>query len=259
MIHQMSTPTEIYEKIYDEAKKDPNIIGFFLGGSRGKEFQTKYSDYDTYIIVKDNCVKEYKEGYPFRKYKGIDLIVFSYSEFKNYARWGSHEAFDRYSFSYVKALIDKNGEIQEILDDLSKVPQDFLSKHIAGALDGYINFLYRSLKCIRDGNIEAARLEAAFSIPYFLDVIFAIHNGRLRPYYKYLKWELEKFPLTKFPMSAEEIVNNLMRILDNADYKTQQKFLIITEKVLRKEGFGNVFESWGDDFPWMKSFKPLKR
>jgi len=245
----MSAPREIYEKIYAEAKDDSNIIGFFLGGSRGKGFHTKYSDYDTYIIVKDNCLKEYKERYPFRKYKGVDLIVFSYSEFKNYASWGSSEAFDRYSFSHVKALIDKNGEVQEILNQLSKVPEKFLSKHIAGALDGYINFLYRSLKCIRDGDIVAARLEAAFSIPYFLDLIFAIHNGRLRPYYKYLKWELEKNPLTKLTISTEELIKDLMRILDNADYKTQQKFLVIIEILLRKEGFGYVFESWGDDFP----------
>jgi hypothetical protein len=133
-----------------------------------------------------------------------------------------------------------------------------LSKFIAGSLDGYINFLYRSLKCIRGGDIEAARLEAAVSIPLFLDVIFAIHNGRLRPYYKYHKWELESFPLAKFPMTAEEIVNNLMKILDNADYKAQQKFLKTTEATLREEGFGKVFKSWGDDFLWMKSFKHLK-
>ena len=73
----MSSPSEIYDKIYDEAKKDPNIIGFFLGGSRGRGFQTKYSDYDTYIIVKDKAVKEYKERYPKQKYEGVDLMVFS--------------------------------------------------------------------------------------------------------------------------------------------------------------------------------------
>ena len=254
----MSSPSEIYEKIYNEAKKDPNIIGFFLGGSRGKELQTEYSDYDTYIIVEDSVVKEYKERYPKQKYEGLDLMVFSYSEFKNYARWERSEAYDRYSFAHVKALIDKNSKIQELLNEMGKVPKENLSKFIAESLDAYINYLYRSLKCIRDGDIEAARLEAAFSIPAFLNVIFAIHNGRLRPYYKYLKWELKKFPLTKIPMTAEEIVNNLMKILNNADYKAQQNFLKITEDALRKEGFGNVFESWGDDFPWMKSFKPLK-
>jgi hypothetical protein len=158
----------------------------------------------------------------------------------------------------LKALIDKNGKIQKLIDEKGKVPEKNFSMFIVNSLDAYINYLYRSLKCIRDGDIEAARLEAAFSIPSFLNVIFAIHNGRLRPYYKYLKWELKSFPLTKFPITAEEIVDNLMKILDNADCKTQQKFLKTTEAALRKEGFGAVFDSWGEDFPWMKSFKPLK-
>jgi len=91
-----------------------------------------------------------------------------------------------------------------------------------------------------------------------LNVIFAIHNGRLRPYYKYLKWELKTFSLTKLPIDAEEIIRILMKILDSADLKTQQQLLRITEEFLRKEGFGKVFESWGDDFPWMKTFNPSK-
>jgi hypothetical protein len=258
LTNEMDTPKKIFNKIFEEAKVDPDIIGFFLSGSRGKDFQTKYSDYDTYIIVKDDAVKDYKERYPFRKYEGVDLIVFSYTQFKNYAPWGSPEAFYRYSFAHVDALIDKNGKIQELLDKLSKVPENLLSKYIAGVLDGYINFLYRSLKSIRDGDIEAARLEAAFSIPCFLDLIFAIHNGRLRPYYKYLKWELKKYPLSKFPMKPEKIINGLMKILDSADYRTQQMFLKTIEQVLRKEGFGHVFESWGNDFLWMKTCIPLK-
>ncbi len=254
----MTTPAEIFKGLCNEAKEDPNIVGFFLGGSRGKGFQTKYSDYDTYIIVKDNFISQYKEKYPFRKYPGLDLIVFSYSQFENYALWGSAEMWDRYSFAHIKAIIDKNGKIQQILDKLAKVPEEHLSNFIAESLDAYINSVYRSLKCIRDGNIEAARLEAALSIPGFLNVIFAIHNGRLRPYYKYLIWELETFPLTKFPLDAKQIISILMKILDSADSKTQQRLLRITEEILRKEGFGNVFESWGDDFPWMKNFDPDK-
>jgi hypothetical protein len=252
----MTTPAEIFKELCSEAEEDPKIVGFFLGGSRGKGFQTKYSDYDTYIIVKDSFISQYKQKYPFRKYPGLDLIVFSYSQFKNYALWGSAEMWDRYSFVHVKTIIDKNGKIQQILDKLAKVPEEHLSNFIAGSLDAYINSVYRSLKCIRDVNIEAARLEAALSIPGFLNVIFAIHDGRLRPYYKYLKWEFETFPLTKFPLDAEQIINILMKISGSADYKTQQHLLRITEDVLRKEGFGYVFESWGDDLTWMKNFIP---
>ncbi len=59
-------------------------------------------------------------------------------------------------------------------------------------------------------------------------------------------------------MTVEEIVNDFMKILGNAYYKAQQKFLKTFEATLREEGFGKVFESWGDDFPWMKNFNPLK-
>ena len=49
-----------------------------------------------------------------------------------------------------------------------------------------------------------------------------------------------------------------MKILDSADIKTQQNLLKSTEKALRKEGFGGVFDSWGENFPWMKNFDFLK-
>ena len=102
----------------------------------------------------------------------------------------------------------------------------------------------------------AARLEAAYSIQLFFDVIFAIHGGRLRPYYKYLRWELEQFPLVKIPMDANEILAKITRILDEGDLETQQDILKIMEKVFRKEGHGEVFDSWGEDLVWMRSFAP---
>ena len=36
----------------------------------------------------------------------------------------------------------------------------------------------------------------------FFDAAFALHGGRLRPYYKYLRWELETWPLTQLPTAA---------------------------------------------------------
>ena len=250
------SPELIFKELFSRAKEDSNILGFFLGGSRGKGLSREYSDYDIYIIAKDIIADSYKTEYPKNKYKGLDLMVYSLSEFKKLYNWGSSEEFGRYSFAHVKVLVDKIGEIQEILNETAKVPENELFKFIPSALDGYINFFYRSLKCIRDGNIPAARLEAAYSIPFFLDVVFAIHNGRLRPYYKYLKWEIENFPIKKFPLKADELIDLLMKILDDADYKTQQRLMKITEIICREEGFGFQFDSWGDDYMWMMTFNP---
>ena len=246
----------IFNEIFSRAKKDRNIIGFFLGGSRGKGLSREYSDYDIYIIVKDEVAGNYKMEYPKNRYKGLDLMVYSLSEFKNLYYWGSPEQFGRYSFAHVTALIDKSGKIQEILNETAQIPENELYKFIPSALDAYINFFYRSLKCIRDGNIPAARLEAAYSIPFLLDVLFAIHNGRLRPYYKYLKWEIENFPLKKLSLNADELIGLLMKVLDDADYKSQQRLMKITEIICQKEGFDFQFDSWGDEYTWMMTFNP---
>ncbi len=244
-----------FRKLKEEVGKDPNILGFFLSGSRGKGFEGEYSDYDVYMIVKDRESNAYKERYPRKLYEKMDLMVYSLTEFREFASWKSPEWFARYSFAHVEVLIDKNGEIQKLVNEKARIPESHLAEFIRGSLDGYINYVYRSLKCIRDENLLAARLEAAYSIPLFFDVIFAIHDGRLRPYYKYLRWELEKFPLTKLPLDAIKIIESITKILDTADLETQQDLFEMIENVLRKEGYGDIFDEWGEDLIWMKSFK----
>jgi hypothetical protein len=52
----------IFNEVYETAKRDPNILGLILGGSRGKEFATEYSDYDTYMVVKDEVFERALES-----------------------------------------------------------------------------------------------------------------------------------------------------------------------------------------------------
>jgi len=237
------------------AKEDSKIIGFFLSGSRGKGLQTRFSDYDIYFIVKDKHVQDYKKRYPQKKYENMDLVVLSLSEFRELGNWTDGSWFYRYAFAHVKTIIDKNGEIQKIIDLKARIPEDYYEKFLEKSLDGYINYFYRSIKCLRDGNLLAARLEASYSIPLFFDVIFGIHERRIRPYYKYLKWEMENFPLKKIPISTEELLNKISKILDDADLIIQQELFKLTEKLLINEGYEHVFRSWGGDISWMKSFK----
>ncbi|MBY8982928.1 MAG: hypothetical protein KGD57_08265 [Candidatus Lokiarchaeota archaeon] len=250
-----STPKEIYHQIFNTAGEDPNIIGFFLGGSRGKEREMIYSDYDIYIITKDKVLNEYKLRYPMNKYKGIDLILYSLSEFKKYAYWNGPEQWDRYNFTRIKVKIDKNNEIQNLVDEKGKIPVDNLKNFIEEELDSYINYVYRSLKCLRDQDIDAARLEASISIHNFLNLIFAIHNNRLCPYYKYLKWELANFALNKIPLKSSEIITSIEKILCNADSHTQYSLFLMIEILLRKEGYGDIFDKWGVNLTWIKNYK----
>ena len=62
-------------------------------------------------------------------------------------------------------------------------------------LDGYVNMAYRALKSDRDGRALERRLDAAESVHWWLDVVFTL-EGRVRPYNKYLAWELREHPLS---------------------------------------------------------------
>jgi predicted nucleotidyltransferase len=246
---------KMFNEIYEEARRDPNVIGLFLGGSRGKGFETKWSDYDVYIIVKDRVAKSYKSKYARRAHKDFDFAVFGLSGFKRHARLGASDEGYRYGYARIKVLIDKSGKIQKLVNEKGRIPKRRIKRYISGHLDGYINQVYRSLKCFRDGDPIGARLEAAGSIPLLLNILFALHGGRIRPYYKYLKWELDTFPLKKFPVKSKELINGILKILDDADIKTQQKLLNVCERIFRHEGYGKVFDGWGEDLDWMKTFR----
>jgi len=60
-------------------------------------------------------------------------------------------------------------------------------------LDAYVNSYYRTLENARDGNRSAAGLDAAESFSNLLEFVFAAER-RVRPYNKYLEWELGTHP-----------------------------------------------------------------
>jgi hypothetical protein len=73
-----------------------------------------------------------------------------------------------------------------MVDEKGRIPKDKIHDYVSSKLDAYINYVYRSLKCFRDGNIIGARLKASKSIHFFLNVIFGL-EGKITPHYKYLE------------------------------------------------------------------------
>lgn len=245
----------LYKNLIEIAQSDPNVLGLFSTGSRGKNMITEFSDCDATIIVKDDVLKNYQN-----KYKGFgglvcDLSIMTLQMLKEHAEWDSPTAWNRYNYTHLKAEIDKTGEIQKLIDEKAIIPEDKRNEFILGCLDDYINDVYRSVKCFRDKNIIASHLEAAESISPLLNAIFALER-RIKPFYKYLDWELTDFPLKKLPWSKDEFINTLIEIVKTADIRTQQEVLKIIEQLFRKEGFGLVFDGWEELLPWMETYNP---
>lgn len=236
---------EIYQKLLEEAELDSNIIGFVLGAGRGKGIVGKYSDYDIAIIVSDSLKDEYVAKYEkkYHKTEVIDIGVYSLTDYKNYARWGAYDAPHRYNFAYVKALIDRTGEIQKIIDEKGMIPPDKVKEFVARELDGYMNYYYRAVKNYRDGNITASQLDAVESVFPLLTVLFGL-EGRLRPYNKYLEWDLKNHPLKHLPWPVDELIGKIKTIMITGDIKVQKEIFGKVCMLFRVQGYGEVIDGW---------------
>jgi hypothetical protein len=250
-----NTPEQQFQQILDDARADRYVLGLFLGGSRAKGFGQESSDYDICIIIADDAPEPAHERYLQLNSELIDLWIYPWSQFRTESAWDGPEFWDRYNYAHVTALIDKcNGEIQRLIDERGRIPAEQRNAWISGRLGGYINSLYRSLRCIHKGNMRGARLEAHDSIGFLLDVIFGYEN-RHRPFYGYLERELRVYPLTSIALSADQLLAKIDAIAANADRATQQELLAMVDSLLRPAGFGEVFDDWEAKYEWMQNFK----
>lgn len=240
---------EAYAELRALAKRDPNVVGLFLGGSRGKGLSTPHSDYDVYLIV-EKRVGEYRRRFPFRHGDDPEVVVLSLAEFRRYAAIGSDTEWNRYTFAHVTPELDRTGEIRRLLDEKETLPREAARATAAAALDAYINAYYRSAKDLRDGDELAARLDAAESVPYFLTALFALHE-RVRPYNKYLRFELEHHPLRGDEWRAERLLPLLDAVV-NGDLAAQRTLFGDIEHLARERGHGDVIDGWGDDVAWLR-------
>jgi hypothetical protein len=212
-----------YETLVNLAATDPAVIGLILVGSRGKGFENEHSDHDVVMIVRDGAVVAAKQRYAGAR--NVDLSVFGASDFARYAEWQGPDEWDRYSFAHAKIVIDRSdGALPKQIEEKGRIPPDQLDRCIDGWLDGYVNGVFRSVKCVRNGNALGARLEAANSMLDLLTLVFAI-NGRHRPFLGYLQQELDRYPLRHLPWPSRDFVEKVGRVLATADLKTQQELL----------------------------------
>jgi hypothetical protein len=241
---------EAYAELRAFAKRDPNVIGLFLGGSRGKGIASAHSDYDVYLIV-GKKVGEYRRKFPLRHGDDPEIIVLSLAELRRHAAVGTESEWNRYNFAHVTVEFDKTGgEIQELVDEKGSLPADAARSIAAEALDGYINQYYRAAKARRDGNELAVRLDAAESVPWVLTLLFALHE-RVRPFNKYLRWELEQHPLPGPEWSAARLLPLLGAVIAG-DPAAQRTLFRDVEQLARERGHGDVLDAWGGDLTLLR-------
>jgi predicted nucleotidyltransferase len=248
----MAEPGTSFTGLLAEARADPNILGFMLGGSRGKGCETPGSDYDCYVVVRDEVLGAYRERY--EKLAEVDLRPMSLGEFRDYAEPGDSFEWDRYNFAHLTVDVDKlDGGIQALVERKGSLSEAEARDAMIAALDGWINSVYRSVKNHRDGRSLESHLDAVEGLSHMLTAVFAA-EGRVRPYNKYLRWELQRYPLRALPSTSEDFLRSIDRILRTGDIPTQQELLRGMEGEMTQRGASETIEAWGDEYASMLAY-----
>ena len=86
--------------------------------------------------------------------------------------------------------------------------------------------------------------QAAWNRPAFL---FARVEGRVRPFDKWLRYDLEREPL-----AMEGLLEHVDRIRGDCDPFHQRLVFREVERLARAAGHGAVVDSWEPNVPWLR-------
>jgi hypothetical protein len=237
-----------YEELVAVARKDDCVLGLVLTGSRGQDmFVTDESDWDVRLVVREEVLDEYRSGFATPHGSRVEVVVLSLSEFERAGEPGTETAWDRPSYVHAQVVVDTSGgRVSELTERKRSLPAERARSVAAEQLDDYVNSYFRSAKNHRIGLTLEARLDAVESVPSLLDALFALH-GRVRPFNKHLRWELEREPLSGEPWKAGTLLPRLETILATGDLGEQQRLFRDVEALARERGFGDVIDGWEPD------------
>jgi hypothetical protein len=224
-----AVPVDVLEEVLSRAGADSGVLGVVLTGSRARGLESEWSDYDVTVVV---AGQDEPWRHPIRT-RTLDQVVCTAEALAD-----TSVHWPRYGFRGAKVLLDRlDGGIAALVEKQATPTGEEAAALARDNLDAYVNQLYRAVKSRREGAVEAARLDEMESVPWLLETVFALH-GRLRPYNKYLGWELDTFPLPggwNAALRPQNVAGGALRLFAEV------------EVLARRRGHGDVLDGWGDD------------
>jgi predicted nucleotidyltransferase len=228
-----------YEELLEVARARDEIVGMYIFGSRGRDFMVdERSDWDVCVVLAGPTARdEFAREFPFGHGARVEVVTATLDDLG-----GNQSEHWRYAAAHAKVVLDKTeGELTRVVAEQELLPGGSRDAVVREALDGYINQTYRSLR-------YGTRLDAVEAIPYALRTIFALEN-RVRPYNKYLEWELRHHPVEGW--TGDELLPLLDRVL-TGEADAQRELFRLIEEPTRREGFGDVIDGWEPDVAWLR-------
>lgn len=219
------------DELLAKARQDENVVGVVVHGSRGRGLHVhEGSDWDVIVVVRE------RTGRYDSAERGGELEASEVTSLADLPTWLLP------ALTWTTPALDKTGAVAAQLAEVTKVDP----ATAAEPLDGYVNSYYRSAKNARAGLELAALLDAQESIAHYLEFVFAVH-GRVRPYNKWLEWELREHPL---PVDLD--LARLERIARTGDLAEQQALFRETEALARAQDHGATIDGWEPDVAFLR-------
>ncbi len=228
-----------FEELLEVAGSREEIVGLYVFGSRGRDFMVdERSDWDVCVVLADREASDaFDREFPYAHGAPVEIVSATLAELR-----GTESEHGRYAAAHADVVLDKTGgELTRVVAEQESLPAGSRDAIVRDALDGYVNQTYRSLR-------YGTRLDAVEAIPHALRTIFAL-AGRVRPYNKYLEWELRRHPLEDW--NADDLLPLLDRVLTGEPDAQHELFRRI-EDPARREGFGDVIDGWEPDVEWLR-------
>jgi hypothetical protein len=238
-----------YAELVERADADDDVLGLILTGSRGRDFRVRPdSDHDVRLVLRDGAHDSYStpHGSP------VEVAVFSRSAFERTGLAGSGSEWDRYSYVRCELVLDKlEGGIARLVAEKASLSEAEAAALVPAALDDYVNSYYRSARNHLNELSFEARLDAAESVGPLLTFLFALHR-RVRPFNKFLGWELRLQPLDGEEWQADALLPRLQRVVESGERAEQQALFRDTERLARDHGHAEVIDGWEPDVAWLR-------
>jgi hypothetical protein len=228
-----------FDDLLEVARSRDEVIGLYVFGSRGRNFMVdERSDWDVCVVLESREAREeFEREFPFAHGARVEIVTATLDEMR-----GNRSEHGRYAAAHADVVLDKTaGELTRVVTEQESLPDGSRDAIVREALDDYINQTYRSLR-------YGTRLDAMEAVPPALRTIFALEN-RVRPYNKYLEWELRQHPVEAW--TADELLPLLDRVLVGEPAAQHELFRRIEEPA-RREGFGDVVDGWEPDVAWLR-------
>ncbi|KHD77443.1 nucleotidyltransferase domain-containing protein [Actinoplanes utahensis] len=220
---------DVIERLIADAEADPDVHGVVLTGSWARGLATAHSDYDVTVVVASTALERWRRIRTAR----LDQAAVTAEQFAD-----TSVHWQRYAYRGARILLDRlGGGVAELVAKQSIPTEREAAGWSRDFLDAYVNQLYRAVKSRRDGSPAAARLDEIESVQWLLATVFALH-GRLRPYNRYLAWELATYPLPEpwtAALAPEHVADRVLTLFPEV------------AELARRRGHGAVLDGWGGD------------